>query len=114
MLKLYDHLEILLEEENERERFIETSLNFFAVDIMEILDIADEEEITISLNRAFQVCSKLNIPFNENFKRVYRFNGEVLIADWKISPLACYLIIINCDPGHERVAEAQLYFAANR
>ena len=81
---------------------------------MEMLDIEDAEEIVRSLNRTFHACGTLNISFNRNFKRVYRFDGERLIVDWKISPLACYLIIINCNPNHESVAKAQIYFAMNK
>lgn len=114
MLKLYDYLESIIEERNNRQRFFETRLNYFAGDIMEMMDIEDSEEIAGSINRAFQACGTLNIPFNKNFKRVYRFNGEYLIADWKISPLACYLIIINCNPCHNNVAKAQLYFVMNQ
>lgn len=114
MLKLYDYLEAMVEEQNYRQNFFETKLNYFAGDIMETLDIVDATEITSSLNRAFQACGSLNIPFDKNFKRVYRFNGEELIVDWKISTLACYLIIINCSPSHESVAKAQLFFAINQ
>ncbi len=113
MLKLYNYLEAIIEEQNSRQRFIENRLNYFASDIMEMMDIEDSEEIAGSLNRAFLACGVLNIPFNRNFKRVYRFNGEYLIADWKISALACYLLIINSNPSHQSVAKAQLYFAMN-
>ena len=114
MLKLYDYLETMMEEHNKRQWFFESKLNFFVGDIMEIMDIADTGEIASSLNRAIQACETLDIPFNKNFKRVYRFNGNALIADWKISALACYLVIINCNPNHERVAKAQLFFAMNQ
>jgi len=96
MLKLYDYLEAMIEESNNRQRFIETKLNYFASEIMETLHIEDAAEIALSLNRTFQACGILHIPFNRNFKKVYRSDGENLIADWKISSFACYLIIINC------------------
>ena len=114
MLKLYDYLEAMMEEHNNRQWYFETKLNYFASEVMETLEIEDDLEITTSLNRAVQACGTLNIPFNNNFKKVYRYDGENLIADWKISPLACYLIIINCNPSHESVAKAQLFFAMNQ
>ena len=114
MLKLYDYLQDMMNEHNNRQWFFETRLNYFINDILEMLNIKDTEEISSSLNRAFQACAALNISFEKNFKRVYRFNGENLIADWKISPLGGYLIIINCSPSHETVAKAQLYFAMNQ
>ncbi|MEP6748851.1 MAG: hypothetical protein ABJB86_14060 [Bacteroidota bacterium] len=89
----------------------EAPLHYFAGEIMRILDIEDEAEIAVSIKRAFQACMVMNIPLNRHFKRVYCFDGTSLIADWKISALAFYLIVVNCNPGNERVAKAQLYFA---
>lgn len=114
MLRRYDHLEVLLQEYQSHQSSFESKLNFFAGDILKELEIEEAEEISSSLERAFRACTVLNIPFENNFKRVYRFNGKNLHADWKISSLACYLLIINCNPSHEPVARAQLFFALNR
>jgi len=86
---------------------------YLASEIIDSLNIKDANEIAISLNRAFIACRILQIPLHRNFKKVYRFDGETMVADWKISALACYLIVINCNPSHESVARAQLYFAMN-
>ncbi|MDZ4809645.1 MAG: hypothetical protein SGI96_15450 [Bacteroidota bacterium] len=103
-----------VEEKKQQQWFFEARLNYFVSEIMNRLDIDDTDEITMSLKRAFQACDILHLPIHRNFKRVYRFDGEKMIADWKISGLACYLVIINCNPGNENVAKAQLYFAMNR
>ena len=94
-----------------QEWLFEARLNYYASEIMRTLAIEDEEEIALSLSRAFRVCASLNIPFHRHFKKVYCFDGTYLIPDWKISDLASYLIVINCNPIHEGVAKAQLYFA---
>lgn len=113
MLKLYDYLEDMMEEHN-HQWFYETRLRYFAHDVLEMLEVTDQLEAAYSLNRTFQACKTLGIPLDKNFKRVYRFNGKDLIEDYKISPFACYLLIINCNPSHESVAKAQLYFAMNQ
>jgi hypothetical protein len=110
MLMLSEHIETLMTERNKQWLF-EARLNYLASEIMETLMINDAEEITSSLNRAFLACDSLHIPFHRNFERVFCYDGENMIEDWKISPLAYYLIIINCNPRHESVAKAQLYFA---
>jgi hypothetical protein len=92
----------------------EARLNYFVSDIMATLDIEDVNEIAASLNRAFQACGTLQLPFSRNFKKVYRSDGDKMLMDWKISPLACYLIVINCNPSYEHVAKAQLYFAMHK
>jgi len=112
MLKLFEDTEKTIEQQN-KQCFFEARLNYFASEIMQSLEIEDAEEIANSYYRAFQACSVLHISFNRNFKRVYRYDGTNMIADWKVSALAYYLIIINCNPCNEQVAKAQLYFAFN-
>ena|ERR1700741_4497580 len=114
MLKLYDHMETMLEEHNNHQWYVEAKLNYFAGEVLEMLSIEEPEEISEALGRALKACRTLRIPVNRHFKKVYRFNGDVLITDWKISSFASYLIIINCNPVHETVAKAQLYFAMNQ
>ena len=114
MLKQYDYLEAVLKENNSRQFYAERKMSYFVSEVMESLNINDASEINNSMNRAFQACYTLNIPFDFNFKKVYRFDGENLISDWKISELACYLIIINSTPSNQNVAKAQVFFAMNR
>lgn len=114
MLSLHKHTENRLDEHKKQPWFFEVRLNYFVSEIMDMLDIEDADEIVLSLYRAFQVCGTLQLPLHRNFKKVYRFDGENMIADWKISSLACYLLIINCNPINENVAKAQLYFAVKQ
>ena len=114
MPKQYCQTENRVEEQKKQQWFFEARLNYFVSEIMNRLNIDNMDEIAMSLNRAFQACDILQLPIHRNFKRVYRFDGENMIVDWKISGLACYLVIINCNPGNENVAKAQLYFAMNK
>jgi hypothetical protein len=91
-------------------QFFETELYYSVSSIMETIGI-DVDEITLSLNRAFQVCETLHISIDRNFKKIFCYDGKSLSTDWKISALGCYLIIINCNPVNEQVAKAQLYFS---
>jgi hypothetical protein len=114
MLTLYNYLETLIEEHNGRQWYFEARLNHFASELFEILEIADTEEQEHALARTISACNSLRIPVTANFKKVYRYDGSWITTDWKISPLACYLITINCDPSHNNVAKAQLFFAMNQ
>ena len=113
-LKIYDYLDIIMQEHQKQQWFKNFKLNYFVSDIMNNLNIEDLNEIQVSLNRTFAACSTLHISKHQNFKKIYRFDGKNLHIDWKISSLACYLIIINCNPTNEFVARAQLHFALNR
>lgn len=108
MLKLYNPLEDTLIQYNRNKKVVE--LVYYASEIMESLGFSEEEELRTAINRTFEICASLHISIDENFRTIYRFNGDDLIADWKISPLACYLIIINANPSNPKVAKAQLFF----
>ena len=113
-LRIYDYLDIVLQEHQKQQWFKNFKLNYFVSDIMNNLNIDNSQEIEISMNRTFAVCNTLQISKKQNFKKIYRFDGENLLIDWKISSLACYLIIINCNPSNEFIARAQLHYALNR
>ncbi|WP_317897619.1 hypothetical protein [Aurantibacillus circumpalustris] len=113
MLSLYDHLETIITDRDNYRRSNEQRFTNFASQLLEALEVNTTEEIKLALERAFRACNSLHIPFEQNFKRVYIFNGEQLIPDWKITQFASYLIVMNCDPGHELVARAQIYFASH-
>ena len=113
-LKIYDYLDIVLQDHQKQQWFENFRLNYFVSDIMHNLNIVNTDEIQISLERTFNACNTLHISKKQNFKKIYRFDGTNMNIDWKISSLACYLIIINCNPSNEFVARAQLHFALNR
>ncbi len=94
--------------------FFEAKLTYVLSEIMQELGIEDENDIAASLSRAFRACDTLQLPVSRNFRKVYRGEGHQMKTDWEISPVACYLIVINCNPTYESVARAQLYFALNR
>lgn len=86
-------------------------LLYYASDIMEKLGCEKDEEIDDAIQRVVQVCQSLNIPLKRNFRRIYRYDGFKMSTDWKISPLACYLLMINGNPCNPNVAKAQIFFA---
>lgn len=112
-LKIYDYLDVVMQE-HKKQQFENLKLKYFLSDIMSDLKIIDAEEIQASLDRSFAVCNALHISQLVHFQKIYRSNGDNLIVDWKISSLACYLILINCNPKNEFVARAQLHFPSNR
>ena len=108
MLRVFNYLEhwpVSFEREKK-----EAKLIYYAGDLMESLMMDDRNELQFAINRAFRVCAALGISVQENFKSVIRFDGENLHEDWKISSLACYLIIVNANPINPNVARAQLYY----
>lgn len=114
MLKQYEHRDSTLQAKKVDEWLFEAKLNYLISEVMNALDIVDADEMAASLNRAVQACGSLNVPLHRNFKKVFRSDGKNIIMDWQLSPLACYLIVINCNPSNEHVAKAQMFFALDR
>lgn len=91
--------------------FLDAKMDLFVSEIPMLLNMDDEAEMIQSLTSAMEACRSLKLPIHRNFKRIYRYNGNDIVADWKISSLAFYLIVINCNPSNELVAQAQIHFA---
>ena len=101
-----------IEEVMEYERYSYSgapSLKFYASEIMEQLGYESYDEMTLVLNRAIQACKVMNISVGHHFRHVYRYDGDKIRLDWKLSSLASYLLVVNADPGNPVVARAQLY-----
>ena len=109
MLKIYDPWE--------REAYTfqwktqENKTYHYASELKKQFGFEQDEEFEQALERALKVCGSLAISVEDNFSSVYRFNSIGLIRDWKLSNLACYLIIVNANPENSNVARAQVYFA---
>lgn len=108
MLILYDPLEDYLRLFNRQKSAVE--LTYYASEITELLGLPKNEDLQNAVNRAIKICSSLHISVDENFRTIFRFTGNALITDWKLSALACYLVTINADPSNPIVAKAQLFF----
>lgn len=110
MLKLYDPWESIFDSLQQKD--IAPELLYYASEIEQSMGFSDEE-LEMAIERAFQACTAMRISIAENFKAIYRSdNAHELITDWKLSPLACYLLIINANPTNTKVAKVQLFFAS--
>jgi hypothetical protein len=110
MLTLYEYLDTVIDQQCKSDWFFEPRLNYLASEVIKTLEIKDCDEMDSSINRAIQACEMMHILWKLNFKRYTVLDGRNLIDDWKIFSLACYFIVINCNPGYERVPKALIVF----
>ncbi|MES2734212.1 MAG: hypothetical protein V4714_20865 [Bacteroidota bacterium] len=84
----------------------------YASDLLDMLGLESFEEILEPIERAKRTCQTMGIPENQHFKQIYRFNSlsMSLRPDYKLTPLATYLITVNANPANINVAKAQVYF----
>ncbi|MDX5481990.1 MAG: hypothetical protein LPK07_09930 [Hymenobacteraceae bacterium] len=84
------------------------NLTCYATDLLQQRGCANMEELGLAIRRATEVCNSLHLPLQENFKVVFRSqNGEV-VQDWRLSPMAYLLMVINSDANNELVAKMQV------
>jgi hypothetical protein len=95
------------------EREQDVSSLCYASELMERFDFT-EAEMNAAIQRAFSACSSLNISIGKNFRSVFRNAESCTSTDWHLSPLACYLLIINADPSRAEIAKLQLLFATKK
>jgi hypothetical protein len=111
MLKMYDYLDEVLSTQQIKQTRRHQRLTYYASEIAERMGEVSEDNFSDTLFRTFKICSALDIPIDDNFKKVYRFNGQHMIMDWHLSPLACYLLMLNGNPMNPSVAKVQLFAA---
>ena len=111
MLKIYDYLDEVLATQQIRQTRHTKKLEYYASDIMTRMGSTSAEDFTDTLFRTFKVCTALDIPINDNFKKIHLYDGTKMITDWQLSALACYLLMLNGNPMNPSVAKIQLYAA---
>ncbi len=87
---------------------IDARLKHYASDLYPALETVDENKFNNSLVRAQQVCTTLNLPIHEHFKKVYRTSGNHIYCDYRLSHTAYLLVSINGDVGSKKVAQIQM------
>ncbi|AHM60385.1 hypothetical protein D770_10640 [Flammeovirgaceae bacterium 311] len=86
----------------------ESKLRYYASELQQLLDQPGLAELEEALRRAMDVCRSQHLELAEHFKPVYRCEETGVVKDWKLSPLAWCLVLINANPMHPEVSRMQL------
>jgi hypothetical protein len=87
---------------------LESQLKHYASDLFPELEMIDNDVLNHALRRAQQVCSTLNLPVRDHFKRIYRTDGNNTYCDYRLSHTAYLLVSINGDVSRKKVAQIQM------
>lgn len=83
-------------------------LKYYASELSQAIAIESFEELKSAVNRAMNACRAQQLETDDHFKPIYRCEESQLINDWKLSPLAYCLVLINSNPSNPQVARLQL------
>ncbi|MCC9135342.1 hypothetical protein ACFSKU_11580 [Pontibacter silvestris] len=84
------------------------NLTFYASDLLNQKGCRTMDELSQALKRATQVCNNMHLPLRENFKVVYRSQEGEVVQDWRLSPMAYLLMVLNSDSSNDFVAHIQV------
>lgn len=94
--------------ENFLDSLAEKELTCYASDLLQQHGCESMDELSLAIKRATEACNSMHLPLQENFKPVYRSqNGEV-VQDWRLSPMAYMLMVLNADAKNDLVARTQI------
>lgn len=87
---------------------VSSRLVHYASDLFPELEMMDKEMFNRGLIRAQKVCTSLNLPLNEHFKKVYRTHENNIYCDYRLSHTAYLLVGMNGDVESKKVAQIQI------
>lgn len=83
-------------------------LIYYASDLLQQRGCRSIQELRQAVRRATEVCKSMHLPLRENIKVVYRSQHGEVVQDWRLSPLAYMLMVINADAQNDLVARLQV------
>lgn len=84
---------------------------WFASSLMIFLGYESMSSFQKAINKAMTTCNTINVPIMENFEQLQHLIDGKIVMDFKLSRVACFLIVMNADSKKKQVAQAQVYFA---
>ncbi len=83
---------------------------YYASDLLQSYLHAQNSNIESSIRRAIAIMRLTGLPANQHFKRIYRSDIQGLSGDWRLSELACGLIILSFDETNDDAWQIQQSF----
>lgn len=85
--------------------------HFSAQALMHNLEYDDAQRFRTVIEAAVRACAVQHMPVQHHFRTIFISDHETVYQDYRLSWLACYLIVMNADPAYPVVAQAQLRLA---
>lgn len=108
-------MEIIVTRTNENsviENFVkkarELGLTYYASEAAKEMEFEDVLEFHEAVKRAMKLCMQVGLKIDENFMQIYKCTPGEIIYDWKLSPIAYYLVCVNGESNNPNVAQLQV------
>ena len=64
-------------------------------------------DLDSSVRKAIAILQLTHIPVQQHFSCIYRSTAQGTKRDWKMSELACSLVVLSAKPVNHEIEEAQ-------
>ena len=103
IVRYYPYEETIPVIEDFMQSVFERRHRYYASELLRKLVHKRDFQIEPAIRKAITICKLTGIPVQDHFRAVYRCDASGLSRDWKLSELACSLIIVSYDPVDEEV-----------
>jgi hypothetical protein len=87
---------------------MDSHCRYYASDLAPSLGYNRDDTFFDLIGTAIRAGASLRLTLSYHFVPLYRHGDDGLFADWRLSRLACTLIIMHADRQHPEVTDAQL------
>jgi hypothetical protein len=83
---------------------------YYASDLLESYLHASNTNLEGPIRRAIAIMRLTGIPAQDHIRRIYRSDMEGITGDWRLSELACGLVILSFDESNPDAYQIQQSF----
>lgn len=85
----------------------ELNYRYYASELLNRLMQTEDFDFDKSIHKAIAILRLTGIPVQEHFTCIYRSAARGMRRDWKMSELACSLVIISAETANREIEETQ-------
>jgi len=88
-------------------RMNDLNYSYYASELLHELMQSEDFNMDASVRKALAIMRLTDVPVQKHFACIYRSDSSGIRRDWKLSELACSLIIISSEPTSSEIEEMQ-------
>jgi len=88
----------------------ELNYRYYASDLLNRLMRTEDFDLEASVRKAIAILRITGVPVQQHICCIYRSANQYTQRDWKLSELACSLIIISAEPVNREIKSVQESF----
>lgn len=86
----------------------ELNFRFYASELLRRMLHSNDINLDKSVRRAIAILKLTGLPVQEHISCIYRSDATGINRDWRLSELACSLIIISHEAGSDELEECRM------